>query len=362
MSVELQPNQWDAEAQSIIGHPMRRQLMAFISEQKITIDTLLFRMTTNGELIGLTLMEIRDKVLAALNPVPVEKIKFDTVFQDALSLRHGRTRDLYRATYRRVKAYLGRDLDTLGIDDIDSSWLRGFDKFLARTAPSVNARSIHLRNLRAVFNYALDNELTTHYPFRQYKIKSEPTQKRAMSIAEIRKVMFTPLPAELRPYRDMWALSFLLLGINVVDLCSLGDVDGAGRLQYIRAKTHRPYSIKVWPEAMEIINRYRGVGQLLYMLDRYKTYRVYYSALCRGLHSVMEALNAIDDGVRIHSLTTYRARHSWATTAALLDIPKETIAAALGHGGYSVTDIYIDYDKAKVDEANRRVIEAIYNQ
>lgn len=56
-------------------------------------------------------------------------------------------------------------------------------------------------------------------------------------------------------------------------------------------------------------------------------------------------------------LSTYWARHSWATIAASLDIPKETIAAALGHGGNTVTDIYIDFDQRKVDEANRRVLD-----
>lgn len=56
-------------------------------------------------------------------------------------------------------------------------------------------------------------------------------------------------------------------------------------------------------------------------------------------------------------LSTYWARHIWATVAASLDVPKETIAAALGHGGNSVTDIYIDFDHNKVDEANRKVID-----
>ena len=63
------------------------------------------------------------------------------------------------------------------------------------------------------------------------------------------------------------------------------------------------------------------------------------------------------------NLTTYWARHTWATIAASLDIPKETIAAALGHGGNTVTDIYIDFDQRKVDEANRKVIDwALYGK
>ena len=59
------------------------------------------------------------------------------------------------------------------------------------------------------------------------------------------------------------------------------------------------------------------------------------------------------------TLTTYWSRHSWATIAAELDIPKETISAALGHGGSSVTDIYIDFDTRKIDAANRRVIDYV---
>lgn len=58
-------------------------------------------------------------------------------------------------------------------------------------------------------------------------------------------------------------------------------------------------------------------------------------------------------------ISQYWCRHTWATIAADLDIPKETIAAALGHGGNSVTDIYINFDRKKIDEANRKVLDYI---
>ena len=62
----------------------------------------------------------------------------------------------------------------------------------------------------------------------------------------------------------------------------------------------------------------------------------------------------------IQKLTSYYARHSWATVAAELDIPKETIAAGLGHGGNSVTDIYIDFNMKKVDAANRQILDYVF--
>ena len=59
----------------------------------------------------------------------------------------------------------------------------------------------------------------------------------------------------------------------------------------------------------------------------------------------------------------YWARHSWATIAAELDIPKETIAAALGHSSSTVTDIYINFDRTKIDRANRQVLDyVLYNK
>lgn len=57
------------------------------------------------------------------------------------------------------------------------------------------------------------------------------------------------------------------------------------------------------------------------------------------------------------NITMYWARHTWATIAASLDIPKDTISAALGHGESTVTDIYIDFEQEKVDLANRRVLD-----
>ena len=71
------------------------------------------------------------------------------------------------------------------------------------------------------------------------------------------------------------------------------------------------------------------------------------------------ALKKIGAKIGLENLTTYHARHTWASVAAELDIPKETIAAALVHSARTVTDIYIDFDQRKVDAANRRVIDYV---
>lgn len=111
---------------------------------------------------------------------------------------------------------------------------------------------------------------------------------------------------------------------------------------------------------MALIEKYKGVNWLLFPLDSYKNYRHFYMNMCNGLRDVKERLNEIEDDMSIETLTSYWARHSWATIAASLDIPKDTIAAALGHGGNTVTDIYIDFDQKKVDIANRKVLDWVF--
>ncbi len=219
------------------------------------------------------------------------------------------------------------------------------------TSPSQNARNIHFRNIRAVINAAIDDELTSHYPFRRFKIRPTPTKKRSLSVETIQRVFGAEecLEAWAVKYLDFFKLSFMLIGINVVDMCGLSEIVD-GRIDYIRAKTHKPYSVKVEPEAMSIIERHRGQKGLLDFAENYTNYRHFYQNLCVGLRSIRDKMG-------LKELTSYWARHSWATIAASLDIQKDTIAHALGHGGNTVTDIYIDFDQRKVDEANRRVLD-----
>lgn len=249
-------------------------------------------------------------------------------------------------------------------EDIGRDWLTGFERHLAQTSASQNARNIHLRNIRAVFNAAIDDEITTFYPFRRFKIRPVATIKRSLSVDQLRALFEYQVEDNVVKYVDMFKLIFCLIGINVIDLCRLREVR-EGRIEFYRSKTNRLYSIKVEPEAQALIDKYRGKGQLLYMLDRYASHKDYMRRLNENLRRVGKVTRSGLGGKKHYEplfpdITSYWARHSWATIAASLDIPKETIAAALGHGGNSVTDIYIDFDRRKVDEANRRVLDWVF--
>ena len=365
LGLKLKAEQWDSVLCKVVGHPQRNALNEYIRQRKTEVDGILLKMKMSHESDMMSATELKNRVAAVLEGKPVDDMqgafyKYFVKFTEGK--RNKGTRGLYEATMRRMEAF-DPSIRTRSFEDITREWLSDFDAFMAKTAPSANARNIHLRNIRAVFNDALDEEVMVKYPFRKFKIRPVATAKRSLTVEELRMLFaFKPEPHAVK-YLDMFKLIFFLIGINMVDLFGLKEVNN-GRIEYNRAKTHRLYSVKVEPEAMEIIDRYRGKTHLLDIMDRYGDYKDYMKRMNRELQRIGHVERVGLGGEKVITplfpkLSTYWARHTLATIAAELDIPKETIAAALGHGGNTVTDIYIRFDQRKVDDANRRVMDYV---
>lgn len=270
------------------------------------------------------------------------------------------TIEIYSLTKSKIERFSGN----CSFGEIDKKWLINFDNFMLSSGMSTNTRSIHMRNLRAIFNYAIDEEITDNYPFRKFSIKKEETRKRALTVEQLRVLRDYPCEGYQQKYRDIFMLMFYLIGINSVDLFEAKELNN-GRLEYRRTKTNKLYSINVEPEAMEIIERYSGKNHLLDVLDKYNYYKDFLHRMNNGLKRIGEVEIAGRGGKKkitplFPDISSYWARHTWATIAASLDIPKETISAALGHEiGSPITSIYIKFDQNKVDEANRKVIDYV---
>ena len=291
---------------------------------------------------------------------PATKYFIDYI-QEFIDLKEKKsTKIVYRTTLNKIKTYDAHAT----FNTMNKAWLDRFVVYLRQSGCATNYISIQLRNIRAVFNYAIDNDYTTEYPFRRFKIRQEQTEKRNLTIGQLRTLRDTPLEGYMAEYRDMFMLMFYCIGINAADLftlphCAYHD----GRIHYRRSKTGGLYSIKVEPEAADIIDRYKGGKYLLCPLDRYNDYRDY-------LHHLNDALKHIGQSYKngvgwsgealFPDLSSYWTRHTWATIAAFLDIPLDVISLALGHSfGNRVTQIYVEWSRSKVDDANRKVIDAI---
>jgi len=364
LQITLLPSQWDAKESKVKNnHPSYKMLNARINAYKSSIDMEIMTLAEKCGISRMTAREVKYHILKELNPDQYSEPKqsFLNCFQSFMSKKDKRsTKEIYQHTLSRLRAFC--DVESLKFEDITPEWLSCLEASMAKTSPSKNARNIHLRNIRAVFNFAIDNGYTTAYPFRRFKIRPEATRKRSLPVDDLRELFSCPVEKYAEIYRDMFKLIFYLIGINTVDLHRLKNITHDGRIEYKRAKTGKLYSIKVEPEAMEIIEKYRGEKGLLCIADRWSDHRNFRHQCNKALQNIGEFERKGRGGKKIITsrwpeLTTYWARHSWATIAASLDIPKDTIAHALGHGNNTVTDIYIDFDQRKVDEANRRVLD-----
>lgn len=346
LDVSVCREQW--RGGKVVQHPNADYLNNYIAQRFLEAQTAFLELRTAGTFKTMrTATQAKDAIVQRLHPDDVKPVTFSEWFR-AFAERHtnARTHDLYIRTWAWIERY-DKNANALQFTDITKAWLERFFNFMATSSPSINARNIHLRNIRAVFNDALDNDVTTFYPFRRLKIRPQATAKRNLSVDTLRKIFTANVPDWQRKYLDAFRLSFYLIGINMADMLALTpDNVQQGRIVYTRRKTHRLYSVKIQPEAQRILDAYRGERLLLSWAEGCNNYR-HFANRCN-----------LNLGKIHYGLTTYWARHSWATLAASLDIPEDTIALALGHSSaHATTAIYIERNLAKVDNANRQVLD-----
>jgi integrase len=362
LKVRLLASQWDGA--NVVNHPQGLLLNAHIKELLAKVKNLLFELEVTQQLNTLTFEQVKGKVHALLKKTPEKEEKpkqekaytfaehYNSHFKNKIN--KPRTKEIYDTTLRKIAKFT--DIEELTFQDINVAWLNSFTEYLSATA-GTNARAIDLRNIRAIFNDAIDNTSKVSlndYPFRRFKIKRQKTIKRSLTADQLFYIKNLSWE-HLQECTDFLMLSFYLIGINIVDILHLTAQSlSNNKLTYYRAKTSRLYEFTIPPEAIEIIDRYKGHQYLLSWREKYTDYHGFTKHIDKHSHIVGEIIG-------VPALTTYYMRHSWATVAAYLDIPKETIAAALGHGGGDVTDIYINFDVQKIDKANRKVIDYLNN-
>lgn len=365
LEVRLLPSQWDGAKNAVVNHPNKLLLNNYLAKQKINVEMALLDLKAAGVLSSMDGKKLKSEIQRRLNPdeKKVTLLFVDHYLKFANSKTNSRTKEAYLYTLSKIKEFT--DIGKLSYEDITYAWLKSFDIFLCETS-SINSISIHMRNIRAAFNDALAEELISCYPFRKYKIKQEVTRKRSLTIEDLVKLRDFPVEEHQVQYRDMFMLIFYLIGINTIDILNLKECDIVdGRIDYRRRKTGKLYSIKIEPEAAVLIEKYRGEKYLLRFLDVYLNYKDYTHRLNENLQQIGEMKREGKGGKKMRTplfpeLTTYWARHTWATIAHKVGVSKDVISMALGHEfGQKVTGIYIDLDMEKVDEANRMVIDYV---
>jgi site-specific recombinase XerD len=352
---ELNKEEWDDAAHKVVRRKDKTILNLNLSKRRESIEQEIENLQNKGLLRAFSNARLAEHLKDGKER-NIQKL-FITQFNDYVARANkARTKEIYQSTLRHIERYC--NIDDLTIDDIDIDWLDRFCAYLsANGCKAVNTRAIHLRCIRAIINHAKKRGLVKDYAFDNYRINREETIKRALTLNEVRLLLHAELPAKQALYRDIFFLIIYLMGINLVDLSELKEINN-GRIQYRREKTGTLYDIKVEKEALAIINKYKGQKHLLYVFDKYKNYNHFKRRLNENLKPICAAL-----GIK-GNVSSYWARHTVATLMYELGISMDVISDCLGHKSYhnSVTLVYVKKSKDKIDEANRKLIDYIWGK
>ena len=244
------------------------------------------------------------------------------------------------------------------VEQITPDFLKRFFYFMQRENLSPNSVALYMRILRAAYNKAIDKELISGEkdPFRRIRIRTEKTAKRAVDRNTLRQILELDLSyrPELSFSRDIFLFSFYARGMSFVDLAYLRRSDISWPfIIYRRHKTNRKLQIRISDQLAVLIDKYRSESEFVFPILS-NTYGAFYTRYKTALRRHNRNLKEIGRLVKLNvNLTSYVARHSWATIAKRSGIPTAVISEGLGHTNEKTTEIYLDsFENDVVDRAN----------
>ena len=359
----LSDSEWDPKAGLAIEKSNIREQKIYLQKLNITIErkkaeikNVILDLENRGK--PFTVETIVDIVKHYSNPVSVFS------FMETLIKRLEETGKIgnsliYKNTLKIFKRF--RVEKDLTFDELNYNQLISFEEYLQKKGNMVNTIFTHMKTLRSVYNKAIKENLAKKelYPFEQYHLKDEKTSKRALSKANIIALKELDLSENHRMQfaRDLFFFSFYTRGMSFVDIAHLkveNIVDD--RLLYVRNKTNQKFTIKLTSQISEIIAKYNNLKvkeSYIFPIitnpkgDIYKQCLDALSLTNSRLGKIGKKLN-----FPIH-LSTYVARHSWATIAKREGIPTAVISEGLGHETERTTQIYLDsFENNVLDDAN----------
>jgi integrase/recombinase XerD len=264
----------------------------------------------------------------------------------------------YNCSFESLKKFSNK----LSFNKIDVNFLNKYEKWMLEQERSVTTISMYLRNLRTIFNMAIEDGVITRdiYPFgrRRYQIPAVRNIKKALTKEEILLIMKHPLEllSNKDKARDFWVLSYLCNGLNIKDLLNLKNGSKeSGVLSVIRAKTRsthkansKPIQIPISNEISQILEKWRtpAIGDQEFMFnvlskndsptDERRKVQNFTRFINKNMAKVCKEIGISK------KVTTYNARHSFSTILRNNGVPIEYISEALGHSNIKTTQLYLD--------------------
>ena len=271
----------------------------------------------------------------------------------------------YGNAYRRFKAFR-EDVD-LTFDELTPDMIECYEAWLIDRRLKQNSIRCYLRTLNTLLCKAVaEGLLSNRNLFSRVRLSYVKTTKRAISEKELKVIANLELPehSTMALARDIFMFSFYMRGMPFVDIAYLRKTDlKNGMWTYCRRKTNQCLMVE-WEKAQQkILDRYAHQTEngpyLLPIIN--KEDGTEYLQYQRMQTNINRALKKIGEMAELKMpLTTYVARHTWASVARDMNIPISIISEGMGHNSIKTTQVYLNsIDISRINEANKRIIKRI---
>lgn len=263
------------------------------------------------------------------------------------------TSAFYKGTLSLLKRYMKHDVP---INEVTVEWLNGLEKFILKTANQTTV-AMNMRNIRATMNIAKQVGVIreSDYPFGRgkYQIKEGSGKKKALNKKQLKAIAeYSDGSMTTEFYRDLWLFIYFCNGLNVADLISLkfSDIQN-GEISFIRKKTKdRTRDVKriyaaITPEMYSIINKWgNDPKKSVYIFPFLKPGdSAWEHEKKKKNHTklINKRMKMIGEKLNLGKITTYVARHTYATVLRNEGVPISIISPMLGHSSVTTTEIYL---------------------
>jgi integrase len=370
LDLYLMPNDWNSERRivrnsySTDGETVKR-LNNRLAKRKARAIELIEKLEEAGRLAAMSVTDIKTFVEKYLDsdsadPItaaqPIDELKpqdffefADRIIKDLTEAKRIGTKKSYQCTIDVLEKFHGSRKLTFA--QIDYEFLMKFETKHYAKGLGANGLSVYMRNIRSLYNRAIKAKVADEklYPFKAYKIKSEPTRKRAIGEDALNSIIALELDSThtLFHARNYFVASYMMYGMNFTDMAYMTEASLMdGRVQYRRSKTSKLYDIKITPALQEILDYYRShrKGNSPYLFPIIK--RTSAEGQDKDIQWARKRYNKkLKELAKVcgisANLTSYVSRHSFASQAVLLEIPVLAVSTMLGHSSLKTTQIYL---------------------
>lgn len=363
LGISIKEKDWDAKnrliKKSYSGSVSR--LNSFIQSKKAEAMNIIVKLQEDNMLDALTVKDLKHRITARQTTSSFFTFAEDQIQELVKAGRLGTARS-YKGLISVLKTY-NKDKD-LSFKNINYRFLTAFETQHIGKGLSYNGLSVYMRGIRAIYNKAIKAGLVEKelYPFNDYKIKSVPTEKRALEWKEFKKIIALELAPDHECFhaRNYFVASYLMYGMNFTDMAYLRCSNIInGRIKYRRQKTSKLYNIKITGTLEKILEHYQSTERdYIFPIIKRKALLLQDRDILWARKRYNKKLKVIAELCGIEeNLTSYVSRHSFATQAMLQQVPINAISAMLGHSSIKTTEVYLkSLPSETLDDYNERII------